>query len=298
HPSLDHLVDGDLGDGELTHFKDFLDGGEGVEKAHDPDGHGSHVIGILAARGPYSHGLFGGVELDGGAPGIELVVARVCDAKSCATDRLPEAIRWAVQTGGADILSLSLGGQEGGIGLVNDLLQDDLEAAIQEAIDAGVVVIASAGNDGPDNLDISTPANIPDVIAVGAIQRGGVVWTNSSRGDDAGNPCRTFPPLPTVGRCDPSKKPELVAPGVDILSAWTGNGFAVATGTSQATPFVTAVVAILLEDHPALRGREDVLSLKRALMETARPVAGQREPHDDAAGYGIVQADAALRDYA
>ena len=298
HPSLDHLVDGDPEDGELVAFRDFLAGREGVEAAYDDDGHGSHVIGILSARGSSRADKFwyGGVDLRGGSPGVSLVVARVCDANACDANAIPEAIRWAVLEEGADILSLSLGGQSTLPDLFDDVLQTDLEAALNEALDRGVVVVASAGNEGPDNDDVSTPADLPDVIAVGAIGRDGKVADLSSRGDDAGNPCRDLL-LQTLGRCDPDKKPELVAPGVEILSSWSGDGYRLATGTSQATPFVTAVIAILLEGHPQLRDRADVVELKTALVESARPVAGQAEPHDEAAGYGIVQARAALQAY-
>ncbi len=298
HPSLDHLVDGDSANGELTRFRDFIGGKDGVAAAFDDDGHGTHVVGILAARGSRASDklLYGGVDLRGGSPGIELVVARVCDEETCDAAAIPQAIRWAVEEGRADVLSLSLGGQSALPALFDDALESDLEAAIREAVDQGVVVVAAAGNDGPGNTDVSTPADIPDVIAVGAIGKDGKVADLSSRGDDAGNPCTPLP-LQTLGRCDPSKKPELVAPGVDILSSWTGDSYARATGTSQATPFVSAVVALLLEGKPKLRDRADVLEVKEVLMETARPVAGQVEPHDEAAGYGIVQAVAALRAY-
>jgi len=181
-----------------------------------------------------------------------------------------------------------------------------MQSAIDDAIAQGVVVIAAAGNAGPNDTDVSTPGDIPDVISVGAIQQDGTVWSNSSRGNDAANPCRPVPPSPLplpvplplpTSRCDPDKKPELVAPGVDILSAWAGDAYVRARGTSQATPFVTAAVALLLEGHAPLTSRDGVVALKRDLEATAAPIPGQVRPHDDAAGYGLLQAQAALDAY-
>jgi subtilisin family serine protease len=295
HPSLDHLVDGDQANGELVAFRDFLGGATGVEAAIDPDGHGSHVTGILAARGSSASDKlkYGGIDLLGAAPAARFVVARVCAAESCDPNAIPPAIRWA-RDQGADVLSLSLGG-EPGLPPILGISGSQVELAVNEAIDAGVVVVASAGNNGSQAGDIESPGSIPGVIAVGAIGKDGKVAEFSSRGDDDGNPCSGLPPPFSVGRCDPDKKPELVAPGVEIISAWTGTEYTIASGTSQATPFVTAVVAMLLQGEPDLRGRDEVAAIKAILTQTARPVEGQEEPHDEAAGYGIVQAMDALR---
>jgi serine protease AprX len=316
HNALKHLADGRMDNGELVAFEDYVNGHSGVANAYDDEGHGSHVSGIIAAEGSSLTDkiTYGGISLLGGAPHVRLVVAKVCSAPtegqpqgSCNVDAIPQAINWAVDQH-ARIISLSLG-SEGAVRLLAKASPQEqaLQKAVSDAVAKGVVVVAAAGNAGPDNTDVSTPADIPEVLSVGAIQSDGTVWSNSSRGDDAGNPCRPTtspPPLPiplqqtTVpGRCDPDKKPELVAPGVDILSAWTGDLYVRARGTSQATPFVTAAVALLLEGRPPLAGRDAVLHLKQVLEQTARPAPDQSLPHDRAAGYGIVQAMRALDAY-
>lgn len=295
HPSMDHLRDGDHLDGELIAFRDFLGTANGPESAFDDDGHGTHVAGILVAKGS-GGGLdkLGGIDLRGGAPNVLLIVARVCSAEACDATILPAAIQWAVAQG-ADVVSLSLGGQ---FGLRDVLQQNAIEQAVQAAVDSGVVVIASAGNKGPDNADVESPSDIPDVISVGAIDSRGRVADFSSRGDDGSNPCRGLPlPGPIAGRCYPDQKPELVAPGVGILSAWTKDLYVRADGTSQATPFVTAAVALMLEGKGDLAGRSAVERVKRVLVDTALPVDGQTEPHDEAAGYGRLQAESAVRAY-
>jgi subtilisin family serine protease len=100
----------------------------------------------------------------------------------------------------------------------------------------------------------------------------------------------------SVERPDPDKKPEVVAPGVDIVTAHTDDNYAKGSGTSHATAMVTAVLAAVLSYVPDLmrdgdRGGNEtsVRTIKIALMETARPIEGQATPHDGKAGYGLAQ---------
>jgi subtilisin family serine protease len=296
HPSLSHLHDGNVANGEVVAYHDYIDGSDGVAAAQDHDGHGSHVAGIIAAHGSSTSDklAYGGVDLLGGAPNVRLVIARVCGGDTCKTDAIPTAVTWAVNQG-ADVISLSLGGERADN--LFGLQSDQLTNAINAAIDSGVVVVASAGNEGTKQGDVAAPADIPGVIAVGAVDSDLSVWSDSNRGADM--PCQTVPVVGTQnGRCPPNEKPELVAPGVDILSAWAGSSYVRATGTSQACPFVTSVVALILEGRPDLPNRAAVMDLKQSLIETARPIEGQHQPHDLAAGYGLVQAKAAYNDYA
>jgi subtilisin family serine protease len=300
HPSFDHLVDGNRSNGELVGFRDFLGDADGPKQAFDDDGHGSHVAGIIAARGGAS-GL-AGVDLKGGAPGALLLVARVCSGEACGAQIIDDAVRWATNQG-ADVISMSLGGAAGG-GILGLNPPTDLQNAINAAINRGVVVIASAGNNGPNNNndgesgndDVGFPSSIQGVISVGAVGRDGKVAAFSSRGSSSENTCSSVPLPGLSGRCRPNQKPEIVAPGVDILSAWTGKSFAMAQGTSQATPFVTAAVALMIEGR-SLTSASDVNDVKVALINSAKKVDGQTTPHDNAAGYGALRARDALRAY-
>ena len=310
HPALDHLVDADPANGQLVAFRDFVGNANGVREAFDDNGHGSHVAGIISARDSAS-GLSDGADLKGAAPRALLVVGRVCE-DLCDARLLPEAIRWSVAQG-ADIISLSLGGH---FQFPQDVqLRASVEQAVNEALDAGVVVVAAAGNQGLSAPDVESPASIEGVIAVGSIGRGGDVSDFSSRGSAQNNTCRQSPvplpvpvPLPGLGslpvplpvvlsRCDPNMKPEIVAPGEDIISAWSGKDYYKASGTSQATPFVTAAIALMLQGRSDLSSRAQVDAIKEALVDSARPLEGQALPHDDAAGYGRLDAAAALAAY-
>ncbi len=307
HFALQHLVDGDRNNGELVAFEDFVGGPSGKEVANDPHGHGTHVIGIMSAQGsPISDKiLYGGVNPIGGSPHIQLWVARVCQQAedgrdgetNCPSDAISDALAWMGDQQ-LDIVTMSLGGRH----LQGIVFEDSMITAVNELIDDGVVVVAAAGNEGASADDVSSPADIPGVIAVGAINEDGRVATLSSRGDQTR--CVQYADIVVPGqrpqcvqeseREAPHQKPEVVAPGVDISSTWTNGIYARADGTSQAAPFVTSAIALALEAQPEFRTRADVENLKRALMDSARPVDGQFRPHDDGAGYGIIQAKALI----
>jgi minor extracellular protease Epr len=282
HPALRHVT--------LVAWRDYV--GERPE-AYDDSGHGTHVAGILAARASTGQWLAGG-KVGGVSPGVDLVVAKACGAETCDPGAVERAIDFVVDNG-ADIVVLSLGGRQAILNLGESHVR-----AVERAAAKGVFVVAAAGNSGSDWGDVNTPASARLAIAVGAVDEDLRVANFSSRGSERENQG----PLGTglTGRSDPHRKPELVAPGVEILSTYSDGGYARASGTSQAAPFVAGVIALMLEDQPQWKrsgsmggGEGAVVTLKQVLTESALPVPGQRTPHDNAAGYGLVQAVDALK---
>ncbi|WP_018800063.1 S8 family serine peptidase [Salinispora arenicola] len=146
---------------------------------------------------------------------------------------------------------------------------------------AGILVVFAAGNTGPRCRSIEdSPAFHPDVLTVGAVDRQRRVTDFSSRG-----------PAPGGGA-----KPDLVAPGADVLSAMPGGGYGVLSGTSMATPQVAGVAALMWSANPALIG--DLPQTRRILTATASPVPVSGESCGDEAhvvGAGLVDAYAAVR---
>ncbi len=257
----------------------WLDLVDGRERPHDEDGHGTAMASIIAGRSP----------LRGGAPGVEVIAVKVLSRDHPFDDEVvADAIDFSMDpdgdgdyADGADIISLSLGGEYDDIDL---LLGTKTQAAVSQAVSHGVVVVAAAGNDG-DAEDVALPSRLPQVISVGAVDRRGQMAPFSSRGNVS------------VVRPDPDKKPEVVAPGVGIVTAHRDGLYARGSGTSQATAMTSAALAIALSHEPALlhdgaRGGSEssVHDIKVALMGTARPLDGQTPPHDGGAGYGLVQA--------
>jgi len=256
------------------------------KSAYDDNGHGTHVAGILAAQGTWKT-LFSGYRLKGIAPAVSLIVIKAIDASGHGDEaRVAQGVATAVNAG-ANVIILSLGGD------TRAVFGTNTENAVRNAISHGVFVVAAAGNTDKDtgetSCTVTSPASVEGVIAVGALARNETIAPFSCHGS---------------GRLlaqDPDKKPEVVAPGVDITSAWIGGQYAVAQGTSQAAPMVGGVLALILEKHPELKAKDaaTVAKVKEALAASTRkvgPLAG--EPglaHDAYYGYGLVQGAAWLK---
>lgn len=163
-----------------------------------------------------------------------------------------------------------------------------LEPAVLALRAAGVFVVVSAGNDGPFCGSLTSPPAIYDaVLSVGAVDSLGSLALFSSIG-------------PGTGESLNSVKPDLVAPGVDILSAFPNSSYAVQSGTSMSGPHVAGVVALLWSANPALIGNID--RTEQILISSAQPYAGDLPdcPGADltpstAVGYGLVDAYRAVQ---
>ncbi len=278
---LDHP---DLSGRDLAGWKDFINQ---QGEPYDDQGHGTGMAGILVADG----------HLTGVSRGINLYIAKALAFDGQGTDDvIAEAVDWCVAQG-VDIVSLSLGG---GQGIDFFLVEtDNLEAAVDRALDEGVFVIAAAGNDGEDDDgDVASPGSVEDVICVGAVDQYGDIWIGSSVGDNNGDlwPLK-FP------RNNPDMKPELVGPGFEIPVLMVANnlgdeeyGYGWGTGTSGATVWVTGAIAQLLEERPELRhdgtsgGRATIEDVKEWVMESSLPHEGA-SGHDDYYGYGGLRVD-------
>jgi hypothetical protein len=220
----------------------------------DDHGHGTHVAGIVAANG-------GG--LTGVAPEATLLAYKALDASGSGRDSFVlAAIEEAVRER-ADIVNMSLGRPAAA--------DDPVVRAIENAAASGTLFCVAAGNTGAF-LDIGSPANAPSAVTVGAIDREGRLAYFSSKG----------PVVPTG-----AMKPEIVAPGVQIVSARNGGGLRTASGTSMAAPHVAGVAALLREVHPEW----SPAMLRAALINGARGVDAEVM----AAGAGSVHAGDAVR---
>lgn len=259
-------------------FKDFR-GTSSTPVDYGLIAHGTLMAGILVAQ---DHQI-------GAAPNITLGVAAALGTDENGDNSgdeatVAEAIRWCQDVFVADVISLSLGGEQN----LDAKREGATASATRRAVDSGVFVVAAAGNDGglDDDGLVSVPANIPRVITVGASERGSGVWENSSSGSqtyDGG-----------TEREHPHKKPELVAPGVRIISTGSDNAWYSSSGTSDATVFVTAALALLLEAHPEYKptttsGGDCIDAVKTALMNSVIPFH-ENSLHDDRSGYGHLQA--------
>jgi subtilisin family serine protease len=209
----------------------------------DDHRHGTHVAGIIAAES---------AEVTGVATGVKLLAYKVLGANgSGSSSDIIAAIERALDPNNdgnpsdhADVVNLSLGG--------SGRPDDPLSRAVDNAVAAGVVVCVAAGNDERFHR-IGSPAGAAKAITVGASYvDGGIarVAGFTSRG----------PATQTS-----AIKPDLLAPGVDILSTGLDHGTLVLSGTSMATPYVAGLAALLLEAHPDWTPER----VKSALVTTA-----------------------------
>jgi len=176
-------------------------------------------------------------------------------------------------------------------------LGDNTAQACEDAIDQGVFVVAAAGNDGEDDDgEVASPATVDGVIAVGAVDEDKNIAPFSSEGNNEGEiPGYQFWDLTEPD--DPNKKPELVAPGVEIVSTWLDKEYRIASGTSQATAFVAGGVVLILDADPEYQREGDsggdadaVTQFKNVFMDTAEKWPGQ-DTHDDRYGYGLINVE-------
>ena len=222
--------------------RDFVDGDH---KTQDPVGHGTFVAGVIAAQRDNRRGV-------AGVSRASILPGRVLNAKGYGRDsRIAKAIRWATHQD-VDIINMSLGGRRGG-----PILRD----AVNYANNHGVLVVASAGNDG--GTKPRYPAAFSDAVAVGATDwRDRMVWW-SQHGSWV----------------------DLVAPGVKIASTVPDDQYALGSGTSFSAPLVSGAAALLLSKHPSWTVDE----LHDALLAGAAD-AGPVGP-DPFTGLGVLDVD-------
>ncbi|MGM0470940.1 MAG: S8 family peptidase [Bacillota bacterium] len=233
---------------DLTHY-DLIPVQEGKniinpnQLPNDPHGHGTHVSGIISARR-------NGIGILGVAPEIELYPIKTFNQNGTARiSSLIEGIYWSIEQE-IQILNMSFGVKED---------NQTLKEAITKANEAGIIMIAAAGNDGTTPLQF--PARYPEVISVGAVDKENQLAEFSNYGSGL----------------------DLVAPGVNIESTWKDNQFKELDGTSMAAPHVSGVTALLLSMFDQITPQQ----IKRLLLAGAKPlqsVAAEKQ------GAGLVNA--------
>jgi subtilisin family serine protease len=231
---IDDDADGYVDD---VHGVDLLDG-DGDPR--DDNGHGTHIAGIVAARGD------NGIGVAGVAPRARIMAVKVLDSHAAGDmSTVARGVRYAVAHG-ARIVNVSLSGPIAGA---------DIAGAIDDARAAGVVVVAAAGNTGAD-LD-ATPAYpaalaAPNLVAVTSSDRRGGLTRRAS-----------------FGRASV----DLSAPGQDILSTARGGGYEFRSGTSTAAAQVSGALALLAGARSSVGGEALRAALLGAARRTSLPVA-------------------------
>ncbi|HEX5473639.1 MAG TPA: S8 family peptidase [Vicinamibacterales bacterium] len=281
----------------VSAFVDFVNG---RTSAYDDYGHGTHVSGIIAGNGYDSFGSRAGI-----APAADIVSLKVLDGNGNGhISDVIAALDWAVQNKTAyniRVVNLSVGAP-----VTESYNTDPLAQAAKHAVQAGIVVVAAAGNIGQVNGKavygaITAPGNAPWVLTVGAYSHNGTIW----RFDDTMAPYSSRGPT----MFDRLAKPDLVAPGTGTASlaapgstlykadaGYLLNGsfslsnkpYLSLTGTSMAAPVVAGTVALMLQANPSLTPN----AVKAILEFTAQSYKGYDYMTEGAGfldSYGAVQ---------
>ncbi len=241
----------------IGHFAEFDFFGRQVvpdRQPHDTGDHGTHTAGTIAGR-PINGRSFGV------APGATLASAVVIEGGQVVA-RIVAGMDWAIGQG-VRVLSMSLGLR----GFVDDFL-----VLTQILRSRGVLPVFAVGNEGPGTS--RSPGNYPEALSVGAIDRSrDVAFFSSSQ---------------RFARPNDPVVPDLLGPGVGVISARPGRGFQSMNGTSMATPHVAGLAALLLEARPNATTDE----LENALLGSCTLEPGQSP---DRAGRGLPNGPKALK---
>jgi subtilisin family serine protease len=240
---------------------------------------GNHGMGVASVAVGHAPGT-----LMGPAHGAEVLGATTEYTpfeRNVEEDYFVAGLEW-LHRRGADVVNVSIGYNTFDDGQ-DDYTPEDLDGdtglttrAVDRAARLGVTVVVSAGNSGCASPDscwyyVNTPADADSAITVGAIGPDSTLASFSSRGPTA----------------DGRIKPDVVVQGTQVVAAWKNGGYARVGGTSFASPQVTGIVAQMLQVNPEL-GPMDV---RRLLRQTA----SQAQSPDTLRGWGVVNADAAIR---
>jgi len=270
HAALVNQYAGNTGGG-FDHNFHWFDAVNDQTAPYDDNGHGTHTMGTLL-------GDDGGANQVGVAPGARWIAVKAFSAggTGSSTD-IHEAFQWVLapcDSAGLNcdparaprIVSNSWGHPDGAR---TEFLPD-----VQALRAAGIWPVFSAGNDGPAEGSIGSPASFAESFAVGATDSADAIAYFSGRG-----------PSPLTSEI----KPEVTAPGVDVRSASNDGGYAVHDGTSMACPHAAGLGALLLSAEPAL-----ALDQLEELITTTVVDLGDPGP-DMTYGYGRLDALAAMQ---
>ncbi len=257
--------------GRVVHKRNYTN-----EEWGNPHPHGTHVAGIIAGNGSKYKGMAPGAiiwnykifptEYKESTESTESSGSKGADAIEDVVKDMQQEKRLRIANCSWGVPSPTLDG--------NSVVSETAERATK----LGLVLVKSAGNEGikrPGPGSLTLPADARgDVIVVGASSRDSTrVMPFSSRG-------------PTS---DDRPKPDILAPGEQIMSAKPGGGYVRQSGTSMASPHIAGIAALILERYPKLQP----MQIKRILMQSAQKLDSS-EFDENAQGVGLVDAVKAL----
>ncbi len=275
-------------DSRLIAFQDMINH---HHRFYDDNGHGTHITGIIAGNGANCNKYYEGI-----APEAHFIMIKVLNQRGEGNiEDVIDGISWLLKYHKAyniRIVNISVGSSRG-------KLFDESSALVQSVNQlwrAGMVVLTAAGNHGPTPQSIGAPGNSRKIITVGASD---VMQTGMGRDYSGRGPTESC-----------IKKPDIVAPGSNIISCQPLQPFSAApnlygagsrrsypvslayharSGTSMSTPIVSGCIALLLQQQPTLTNQQVKLRLKETALDLGYSHSRQ--------GWGLIQLDRFLSAY-
>lgn len=257
-PHFDFMI----GENRLVFFKDFI---TNRNNFFDDNGHGTFVCGVACGNGAISSFKYSGI-----APKANIFSLKALDKNGEASaSKILDAMEWLfdnAQHKDIKVVCMSFGSEPLG---ANDPIMIGAEALWKR----GVVVVAAAGNSGPEFQTIKSPGTSTKIITVGGIDDNRI---DNSHFD------KKFFEIANFSSRGPSFKrikPDLVAPSVDIVSCGLKNNYTTLSGTSVATPMVSGLCALLFEKYKNAKPDD----IKNLLLKTCKPLGFDKNQE----GFGL-----------
>ncbi len=246
-PHIDFCV----GQKRIVYFKDFVNE---KERCYDDNGHGTFVAGVCCGSGALSGGKFSGV-----APQSNIIALKALSQKGEAgADRILDAMQWVYDNHkkyNIRVVCMSFGSEPLGY-------NDPIMSGAEELWKKRIVVVAAAGNSGPEFQTIKSPGVSSRIITVGGFD------DNRLSADEFNEKFFEVASFSSRGPSFNRFKPDLVAPSVDITSCGLNNDYVKLSGTSVATPMIAGMCALILEDNPLL----NPVQVKNKILSLCKPI--------------------------
>lgn len=264
--------------GRVVAFKDIC---QNNARPYDDSGHGTHVAGCLCGNGSCSRGMYSGI-----APGCRIVACKILDREGeGSVQDMIRGIRYVLDTKKlyhTRIMNVSVGIGE----IEKQREQEKLIACLEEAWEAGLLVVVAAGNKGPKANSMSALGFSPHVIAAGC--HDGKNFPNRK------NACENYSGRGPVGYR--IRKPDIVSPGTGVIScnAWFKknrfgqimNPYTIKDGSSMSVPAVSGAAALLWQKYPLFTNEQ----IKERLLLSAHDLGEEWGKQ----GWGMLNVSGAL----
>jgi len=250
-------------EGRVKVFRDYVNRKNNM---YDDNGHGTHIAGIIAGDGVASDGKYMGI-----CPKAKIISIKVLDHEGKGLEEnVVKASKWIIDNKinyGIDIVNISFGTTD-----VNSIGNYMMKKAVEQMWNVGIVVVAAAGNNGPEDNTVTSPGIVDKIITVGALDdirpvniNGRYVSDYSGRGMTGANYI----------------KPEVIAPATMIKSCDIYNNlYTVKSGTSMATPIVGGCIGLFLCKYPGTENN-DIKTILKSCCDDRRMAINRQ-------GFGLI----------